>query len=118
MYGVPENLDLSFLHGAEVVQVRLGLHQVQLCFHPNASLSVEGRWELLSSDGLELDQYEPPPRERPFQLHRLLGQKVVGGSVSAPAWFSLRFENGDTLRVFDSSQEYESFSIDPGARFI
>ena len=50
----------------------------------------------------------------PYQLHRLLGHRVVSSEVSPPEWFALRFENGELLRVFDDSREYESFLIEPG----
>ena len=109
MYGVPANLDLAFLHGAELIQVCLGQYQVQFHFHPVGSLSVEGDWELIGKRGATLDRNEPAPRSRPFQLHKLLGQRVAGIQVTAPDWIALRFDNGLLLRVFDSSKEFESF---------
>jgi hypothetical protein len=47
-------------------------------------------------------------------LPSLLGQRVADSVLSAPELFALRFEGGDTLRVFDDSTQYESFQIDPG----
>ncbi|MCC2672621.1 MAG: hypothetical protein K0Q72_5093 [Armatimonadetes bacterium] len=114
MHGVPEDLDLRFLRGARLIQVCLGEYEIQLHFHPVGSISVEGDWDLLDVGGQQLDRrYAEGPRP-PFQLHRLLGQQVVGSEVAAPEWFALRFEHGDVLRVFDRSVEYESFSIQPG----
>ena len=52
MYGVPSNLDLTFLHNAELIQVCLGAHQVQFHFHPKGSLYVMGKWELSAEDGV------------------------------------------------------------------
>ena len=40
MYGVPADLDLAFLHGAELIQVCLGQYQLQFHFHPAGSISV------------------------------------------------------------------------------
>jgi hypothetical protein len=51
MYGVPTDLDLSFLHGALLIQVCLGQHQVQFHFHPTGSIAVEGGWELRDAAG-------------------------------------------------------------------
>ena len=114
MYGVPANLDLSFLHNGELTQVCLGLYQAQFHFHPIGSISVEGGWELLDETGRSIDRnYEKSDRP-PYQLHRLLGRKVLTTEVSAPKWFALTFEGGAVLRVFDDSQQYESFSIEPG----
>ena len=114
MYGVPTTLDLTFLHGCEVVQVCLGLHQIQIHFHPEANIAIEGEWELLDVEGRELDRSEAAGRTKPFQLHRLLGRSVVGSEVRAPHWIALRFANGDLLRVTDSEPAHEAFSIQPG----
>ena len=112
MYGVPKDLDLTYLHGAELIQVCLGVHQVQFHFHPRGILSVEGEWELRAADDSELDRSEPPPRTRPFELHRLLGPKVTDTVLAPPNWLAIRFERGELLRVFDDSEQYESFNID------
>ena len=118
MYGVPADLDLGFLHGAELIQVCLGLHQLQFHFHPAGSISVEGGWELLDAGGARLDgRYDGPDRP-PYQLHRLLGRRVSGSEVSAPDLFALRFEGGEVLRVFDDSPQYESFQIWPGGIIV
>jgi hypothetical protein len=113
MFGIPEDLDLTFLHGRELVQVCLELYQVQFHFHPEGTVAVEGEWELLDVDGALLDRSKPPPRTEPFQLHLLLGQRVAESQIG-PRWIALRFVNGELLRVFDNSTKYESFSIQPG----
>jgi hypothetical protein len=47
MYRIPKNLDLAFLVGAEVVQIRLGPYNVQVHFHPEASIAINGSgWQL------------------------------------------------------------------------
>jgi hypothetical protein len=114
MYGVPADLDLSFLRGAELIQVCLGLHQLQFHFHPAGSISVEGGWVLLDASGARLDGRHDGPDRPPYQLHRLLGRCVAEFEVSAPGWFALQFEGGEVLRVFDDSAQYESFQIEPG----
>jgi hypothetical protein len=113
MYGVPADLDLGFLRGAEVVQVCLGLWQVQFHFHPVGSIFVVGRWELVDATGVELDRSYDSSDRPPYQLHRLLGSSVEGTEVTPPDCFALRFAGGDVLRVFDSSDQFESFEIYP-----
>jgi hypothetical protein len=92
------------------------VYQVQFHFHPAGSISVEGAWELLTADGTCIDHHQgrDGSDRPPYQLHRLLGHRVVGSEVCPPEWFALRFENGEVLRVFDDSAQYESFSIQPG----
>lgn len=114
MYGVPNWLDLSFLRGSELIQVCLGVHQVQFIFHPLGAIAVEGGWQLLGADGSVLDRSEPAPRVLAFQLHRLLGQRVARAQVDPPTSVAVQFEGGEVLRVFDSSKEHESFTIQPG----
>lgn len=115
MYGVPTDLDLSFLQGAEVIQVCLGLHEVQFHFHPAGSVHVQGGWELVGAEGGRIDHGHDRPEQRPpYQIHRLLGRRVAGTEVSPPAWISLRFDDGAVLRIFDDSREHESFQIQPG----
>ena len=118
MYGVAADLDLSIFQQAELIQLCVGVYQIQFSFHPKGYLGVEGKWELLANDGTLIDALEPVPRTRPYQVHRLLGQKVVRTELSPPDWIALYFERGEVLRVFDDSPQYESFSIQPGNIFI
>ncbi len=118
MHGIPVDLDITFLHNSELIQVCLSLSSLQFNFHPIGSILVEGNWELLSVEGICIDHYQDTSNRSPYLLHHLLGQKIIGSEVFAPKYFALRFENGEILRVFDSSKEYESFSIQPGGIFV
>lgn len=114
MYGVPENLDLAFLSGAELIQVCLGQYQVAFHFHPQGHIYVQGPWELFDASGQCIDRSREDRDHHPYWLHRLLGRSVVGRELSPPRSFSLRFDGGELLRIFDDSQQYESFQIQPG----
>jgi hypothetical protein len=118
MYGVPADLDLKFLHGALLIQVCLGQHQVQFHFHPVGSISVEGGWELRDATGEWMDGTTDGSDRPPCKSDRILGGRVVGTELSAPKSFSLKFEGGEVLRVFDDSEQFESFSIQPGNIFV
>ena len=118
MYGVPPDLNLGFLHSAELQFVGLGLFQLQFRFHPEGYISIEGRWELRDAAGALVDGRHDSRNRPPYQLHRLLGRRVVGSKVSAPEWFSLQFEGGEVLRIFDDNPYYESFQIEPGGIIV
>jgi hypothetical protein len=118
VYGVPADLNLAFLHGAKLIQVCLGQYQLQFHFHPTGSISVEGGWALQDAAGVRIDGHHDGPERPPYQLHRILGHRVVASEVSAPAWFALRFEGGELLQVFDDSPQYESFQIEPGGIIV
>ena len=118
MYGVPADLDLSRFKGAVLINLCLGEFQVDFRFHPKVSISVEGKWELRDSTGSLIDGMKPNAQRDALYIHVLLGKRVAGFSLDAPRSFSLRFETGHVLTVFDESREYESFSIQPGDIFV
>ncbi len=119
MNGVPADLDLSCFKGAVLIQLCIGEFQVQFHFHPKGiAISVEGKWELKDSTGALVDGMKPNAQRDALYIHVLLGKRVDGFSLDAPRSFSLRFETGHILTVFDESREYESFSIQPGDIFV
>jgi hypothetical protein len=118
MYGVPKNLDLSIFKDASLEQVAIGEFEIQFRFHPEGYVSVEGDWKLFDSAGRVLDHGMENKNRTEYRLHRLLGQRVIGFGLDPPTSFSLRFANDLTLQVFDNSDKYESFSIQPGDIFV
>ncbi len=114
MHGVPEDLDLSDFVGSVLSQICFDQYQIQLHFYPDGSISVEGKWELRASDGELIDQSMPHQERDALRIHRCLGLSVVGYGVDAPESLAFSFDNGDVLRLFDSSRESESFTIEPG----
>ena len=126
MYGVPRDLDLNRFVGATLIQICLGEFQVQFHFQTASRggsegmlhIDVERRWELRDATGRIVDGAEPNSRRDAYRLHRLLGHAVAGTEVDAPRSFALRFAGGEELRVFDDSDQFESFSIQPGDIFV
>ena len=120
MYGVPQDLDLSAFREAELERVDLGQYILHLRFGADASpiIAIEGHWELRASDGRLLDQQMEPAERDAYRLHVLLGRTVIGTEINAPESFLLRFDSGHTLRIFDRSRDYESFSIQPGDIYV
>lgn len=114
MHGVPEDLDLSDFVGGVLSQICLDQYQVELHFYPDGSIFMEGHWKLLDKDGRVVDQWEEHASREVYRIHRCLGSAVMDFAVNAPESFDLVFDNGDVLRVFDSSKESESFTIQPG----
>lgn len=112
MKGVPTDLPLEDLKGAELIQIALGEFQVQFHFNSTANISVEGRWELRDGKGNVIDTGARGSlaAKQNSHLQVLLGKKVEGHSISAPKSFTLRFNSGHTLEIFDDSDQYESFS--------
>jgi hypothetical protein len=120
LHGVPANLDLAPFLGASLQRIDLGkwIIHFQFDIHPVGVIGVEGEWELLDSQGAVIDHQQEPADRESYRLHHLLLHDVVSAHVQAPEWFSLTFDNGMVLKVYDASRQYESFSIRPGNVYI
>lgn len=115
MHGVPKGLKLSAFYGLSLRAVdfleniayfRFGVPGVR-----EIEIGVEGLWELESRTGELVLEGAPLVAPKPeFQLLPL-GSVVEVGRVDPPRSFELHFAGGATLRFFDSSEKYESFSI-------
>jgi hypothetical protein len=106
MYGVPADLNLSQFHGATLLQIAAGPHDLQLRFAPPLEIAIEGRWELCYPAGETTESLDG--------LRTIAGRKVVATQVHAPEYIALVFDGGARLVIYDSSTNYESFSIQPG----
>ena len=119
MHGVPANLDLQQFQGDYLTQLCIGQYDLQFNFGAGSNITVEGHWELRDARGILLDQAIKPPALREcYKVHVLLLATVTSFLVDPPRSFTLLFDNGMKLTVFDSSEQYESFSIQPGNIFI
>ena len=126
MYGVPADLDLSRFRGTALTQVCLGDYQIQFRFsapgRDDAMISVEGSWTLTDAAGRVVDKVgrdSLPYSQRPaLSVNLLLSRAVKESCINTPESFSLSFDSGHTLTIFDDSEQYESFSIQPGDTFI
>ena len=127
MYGVPDDLDLAPFVGSTVDRIRLGAGQISFCFsgprgQGEALLDVEGRWELRSSNGDIVDQAlrdDKASLERDaYRVHRVLSHTVVAFVLDPPRSFTLTFDDGAALTVWDDSEQFESFHIEPGGYHI
>jgi hypothetical protein len=118
MYGVPADLDLSGFVGAMLEQICLGEWQLQFHFHPDGIFSIEGHWELASSDGTAIDSAMDHSIRDAYRVHVLLGHSIARCTLDPPRSLSLHFETGHVLTFFDDSEHYETISISPGNIYI
>jgi hypothetical protein len=113
-------LNLAPFVGASLQRIDLGKWIIHFQFEmqPNGVIGVEGEWELCGPSGAVIDRQQEPAERECYKLHHLLLHNVVSYQVSPPEWFSLTFDNGMMLKVYDKSRQYESFSIQPGNVYI
>lgn len=102
---------LSHLLHSQLIQVGVGEYDLQFQFHPSSNISVEGRCELLDNAAQLVDVWECGTRSVVFRFLELLGQSVVEVVIDSPKSFKLLFSKGQSLRVVDDSEQYESFSV-------
>ena len=114
MYGVPPDLPLERVLGRECVQIGIGRFEIRFSFLNAVEIHVEGRWEVCDESGRVIDQAREHAERECYRVHKLIGSPVRRYSIDAPTSFTLFFENGYSLTVFDDSEQYESFSIQPG----
>jgi hypothetical protein len=100
MYGLPDDVDLSFLVGRTLEGVRFSLHRIQLDFDGNVWIEVEGD---LSLNG-------KMAREDPGVLRELLEHAVDMASREGDGDLVLKF-GSNSLRILDSNSAYESYTI-------
>lgn len=117
MYGVPKDLEKHLPIGETLIQLLIGEFQIQFQFDEH-NISVEGMWRLNDIDDNPIDSNKRDNKNVETHLPVLLGKKAISCFVHAPQSFTLVFEKGYRLTIYDDSQQYESFSIQPGDIFV
>ncbi|MEA5452945.1 hypothetical protein VB780_30520 [Leptolyngbya sp. CCNP1308] len=112
MYGVPPDLPVNVFVGQEFNQICLGRFQIQFHASGTGSIFVEGRWKLFDDKGVVIDEEQDHAKREAFRLHQIIDVPILRASINPPQSFSLLFENGWCLMIFDDMPHYESFSID------
>ena len=112
MYGLPRNFDPTLFVGRTIELVSFTSNTVHLAFSGDrCSLTIESSFEHNPGvTGRERVHSEVPVVES--GLMRLVGRSVAIAEVEGEGTLFLRFDDGQTLRLFDDSEEYESYRID------
>lgn len=116
MYGLPEDIDLTFLHGKELLQVCIGLNEVILNFHGQVSITVESEFTHMARTG-EVTRFQDC-RSSALALASFLGISLSTVKGAADGTLTLCFSNEEILEVYDDSKEFESYQIRIGSRLI
>ena len=111
MHGVPSDLPLTPFVGRECNQIALGRFQVQFHFSGTGSIFAEARWELRGPSGDLIDAACDHAERESYRIHIIIDVPVVRFAIDPPLSFTLFFESGHTLTIFDESDQYESFSL-------
>lgn len=119
MYGLKRDIDLSFLHGLELIQVCISPYQIIFAFNGDVTISVEGHFSYFDGRGESTWKPELNSPHIAARTVALLGATitVLGGDENGTLF--LKFSNGHRLTISDSSKEYESYQITkPGGTIV
>jgi hypothetical protein len=76
---------------------------------PQFDIGVEGAWELRARTGEVVAEGTPNLKDQ--TLAPVFQSTVIAAETRAPRSIAILFASGHTLEIFDSSLQYESFSI-------
>ena len=117
MYGVPADVDWSFLYSKELEQVCIGSFDVQLRFFGDVGISIYGGFDHLGPDGSPLSD-RPDLPDRATTLVSLLKCRVTDARPDGGKTLALRFSNGESLRIHDDDEHYETFTVSSAGPLI
>ncbi|MDH5459217.1 MAG: DUF6188 family protein [Nitrospinota bacterium] len=109
MYGLNKKTDLSFLIERQLEQVAIGLHQVQLNFDQDVSISLECKFDH-TSNGKSLITSENLPSSA-SSLLQLIGSKLIRVENHGNGDIEITFSDQNIVKIFDSNKSFESYQI-------
>lgn len=124
MYGLPEDTDLTPLHGQELIQLNTTAFRFELLFQDveftAARISFQCAWMLQTDHGQphEFISEAAEHSDAAAWLTRLIGQSIIATTILPPGTLRLGFSNGWQIDIVDDSPDYESFEIDFEGKLI
>jgi hypothetical protein len=118
MYGLGKDIDLSFLNARELIQVAIGVYQVQFGFDEDVIIYVESQFNYFDGQEEWIWKPEPGAAQIAARTVALLGTTIKDFERNADGTLALSFSSGHRLTLTDSSREYESYQITLPGRTI
>jgi len=106
MHGVTSDLPLASFVGKQCNQIALGRLQVQFHFSGTGSISAESRWELRDAAGNLIDGSCEHAARDAYRVHKIIDVPIMRFAIDTPKSFTLQFESGHALIIFDDSDEF------------
>jgi len=104
MYGLPKDFDGTFLVGRILEMVCFSQYQVYLHFDSEITITIE------SSISYQNDEIITIPFHN-FNLIELIGKPISEVSSDDKGTLCLVFKKEKILKIYDTSKQYESYSI-------
>ncbi|MBY0247915.1 MAG: hypothetical protein K2Q17_09625 [Nitrospiraceae bacterium] len=113
MYGLPENIDLSFFLGKDLEQLAFSPGQIQFFFSEGIHIGFSGEFSH-SAHAKTSGWDESTPLINAASILSLVGAKVIDVHAVTDGTLTLRFSNSETIVLYDNSEHYESYTIRHG----
>jgi hypothetical protein len=78
MYGLEKQIDLSFFAGREIIQVAIGVYQVQFAFDEDVTISAESEFRYFDGKAEWIWRPEPGSASIAARAVALLGATITG----------------------------------------
>jgi uncharacterized protein DUF6188 len=111
MYGLRNDIDLSFLNARELIQVAIGVYQIQFGFDEDVIIYVESQFNYFDGQEEWIWKPEPGAAQIAARTVSLLSATIQNFDRQENGTLILTFSNGGRLTILDSSREYESYQI-------
>lgn len=117
MYGLPDDFNTDFLLGRSLEQVCINENQVYFHFDKGLHIRIESAYAYrrVESDAIELLIEVPTFNANVLQL---LGSSILQAAGTQDGTLILEFDKGQTLKIFDTSPNYESYTSDFDGKII
>lgn len=112
---LPDDFDLGFLEGRELIQVSIGLYQVIFSFFQNLTISIEDRFVFDGPSGRAT--WQQGETQAAAQTVALLGGRITR-VLRRSSTIELQFDNSCSLSITPTDAPYESFQITHEGRTI
>jgi hypothetical protein len=112
MYRISSDINLSDIIGSEIQQIRLGRYDVQFHFGSGRTICVQSEIEVLEQDAV-IATWSEEHNWSSTAFQKLLNASVLNYSVPNDRLLEIEFKGNLVLRLYDSSDQYESMQIYP-----
>jgi hypothetical protein len=111
VYGLKDDADVMFLLDRELLQVRIGKYNIELCFDGDVAIDVECKISLDEADRIS-------GLRAATALLTLIGSRIRKLRIPGDGDLVLEFDEGPSLTLHDSNRNFESYQLRGPAKHV
>lgn len=119
MYGLPNDIDLSFFVGQTLNMVSFAVNMIHFNFDEGIGITVQSTFQHQQKFDVEsnlVGTFQSVHKIQNSSLMRLAGNVVASASAGDDGTLSITFDNGDVLHCFDDDKGYECYNFTDGKK--